>query len=199
MGTTDFVAFYHDVSGHLQEKNPKSGKTEAVKKPIPFFILVLLSLFLLTAMSGVVFASSGNWSEVTRFTGSGSETYTSDYFTCDHVEWRIRWDYVPDFQYPNLTSLSVFTYPTKEGDRGPMYVNFIRKTGNEDTSGTSYIHDYQGTFNMYIDVNGTESYTIIVEQDLISIPEFPSWIILPLFLVATLFVIVIRKRMFQGS
>ena len=30
------------------------------------------------------------------------------------------------------------------------------------------------------------------------IPEFPSWIILPLFLVATLFVVVFRKRAFKG-
>ena len=29
------------------------------------------------------------------------------------------------------------------------------------------------------------------------IPEFPSWIFLPLFLVATLFVVVFRKRIFK--
>ncbi len=39
----------------------------------------------------------------------------------------------------------------------------------------------------------------LVKTDEYGVPEFPSWIILPLFLVATLFVIVIRKRMFQGS
>jgi len=30
------------------------------------------------------------------------------------------------------------------------------------------------------------------------IPEFPLWIILPLFLVATLFVVTFRKRLFKG-
>ena len=88
----------------------------------------------------------------------------------------------------------MFTYPIMEGDRGSTYVNYILKTGTEDTSGTSNIHDYQGTFYMHIDVGGTESYTIIVEQDLNSIPEFPSWLILPFFLIVTLSGVIIRKK-----
>ena len=56
-------------------------------------LIVLLFCFcLLVSMSGIAFASSENWVEVKRFTGSESEAYTSDYFTCDHVEWRIRWE-----------------------------------------------------------------------------------------------------------
>ena len=159
-----------------------------------FVLLIVLSIALLVFTSSIALASSENWSEVTRFTGSGTDIRTTDYFTCDHVEWRIRWEYVPDSQYSNLTSLSVFTYPIMEGDRGPMYINFIMKTGTEDTSGTSYIHEYAGTFHMNINVGATKSYTIIVEQDLDSIPEFPSWTILPLFLVASLVSIMIRKR-----
>jgi len=139
--------------------------------------------------------SLDDWSEVARFTGSGSEKYASDYFTCDHEEWRIRWEYVPDSQQPDLTSFSVFTYPIMEGDRGSMYVNQIMKTGTADTNGTSFIHNYQGTFHMYIDVDGTESYTIIVEQNLNSIPEFPSWTIIPLVLIATLVLLLFKKRL----
>ena len=73
------------------------------------------------------------------------------------------------------------------------------KTGTKDTSGTSYIHEYPGTFHMRINVGATESYTIIVEQDLDSIPEFPSWLVIPIFLAATLFVIVYKKKLFNQS
>ena len=159
----------------------------------------VLSIALLFFTSSIALVSSENWSEVTRFTGSGTDIRTTDYFTCDHVEWRIRWEYVPDSQYSDLTSFSVFTYPIKEGHQGPMYINFIMKTGNNDTSGTSYIHEYPGTFHMNINVGATESYTIIVEQDLDSIPEFPSWLVIPIFLAATLFVIVFKKRFFCQS
>lgn len=155
-------------------------------------LMGLTSLLLLTTITpSIGFATSGNWSEVTRFTGSGTDIHTTDYFTCDHVEWRIRWVYVPGSQYPNLTSFSVFTYPQGEDI---MYTDVIMKMGAEDTNGTSYIHDNKGTFYMKINVGGTESYTLIVEQDLDSIPEFPSWIILPLFLVVALFGIIIRKK-----
>ena len=138
--------------------------------------------------------SLDDWSEVAMFSGSGTENYTSDYFSCDYEEWRIRWEYVPSSQQPDLAFFSVFTYPKNEGDRGATYVNEIMKTGTADTNGTSFIHNYQGTFHMYIDVEETESYTIIVEQNLNSIPEFPSWTILPLVIVATLIGISIRNR-----
>ncbi|MFC1487317.1 nitrous oxide reductase family maturation protein NosD [Thermoproteota archaeon] len=134
-------------------------------------IMVLFCFCVLVSTSGVAFASSENWVEVTRFTGSGTELLKTDYFTCNQTEWRIRWEYIPDLQYPNLISFSVYTYPIMEGDRGPTYANVINKVGIENTSGTSYIHDYPGTFYMYINNVGTESYTIIVEQNLDSIPE----------------------------
>ena len=159
------------------------------------FIVVLFCLCLLVSTSGVAFASSDNWIEVTRFTGLGTEIRKTDYFICDQSEWRIRWEYIPDSQYSSLISFSVYTYPIMEGSRGPAPANVINKVGIEDTNGTSNIHGYPGTFYMYINNVGTESYTIIVEQDLDSIPEFPSCLILPLFLVATLSVIVFKKRL----
>ena len=68
------------------------------------------------------------------------------------------------------------------------------KTGTADTNGTSFIHNYQGTFHMYIDVEETESYTIIIEQNIKSIPEFPSWTPLLVTLVAVLFVAVVYRK-----
>ena len=138
--------------------------------------------------------SLDDWREVARLSGSGSEKYTSDYFTCDYEEWRIRWEYVPSSQQPVLAFFSVFTYPKSEGDRRATYVNQIMKTGTADTNGTSFIHNYQGTFHMYIDVEETERYTIIIEQNIKSIPEFPSWTPLLVTLVAVLFVAVVYRK-----
>jgi hypothetical protein len=159
------------------------------------FSIGLISLLFLSFVTlGIVFASSSSWSEVTRFTGSGTEHYTTDYFNCEHAEWRIRWDYVP---HPGLLALfSVYTYPQGEDT---LYIDSIIKIGANDADGISYIHNSDGTFYSKINVAYTESYTIIIEQDLNSIPEFSSWIILPLFLVTTLFTIILKKRIFRES
>ncbi len=149
-------------------------------------------LFLSVITSSIVFASSSNWSEVTRFTGSGTEHYKTDYFTCEHVEWRIRWEYIPHPALPLLALFNVYTYPHGED---ALYIDDIIKTGTNDINGTSYIHNNDGTFYCKINVALTESYTIIIEQDLNSIPEFPSWIILPLFLTTTVLALLFRKRL----
>ncbi|MCJ7614278.1 hypothetical protein MUO71_05905, partial [Candidatus Bathyarchaeota archaeon] len=119
---------------------------------------------------------------------------TTNQFTCNHTEWRIIWEYVPNPQNSNLTSFIVFTYPIKQGSRGSTYINCIIRNGAENTKGISNIHDYQGTFTLNVNVVETKSYSIIIEQNLQAIPEFPSWIILPLFLIASLFAIVIKNR-----
>jgi hypothetical protein len=155
------------------------------------FSVAIFSFSSITMLSSIALASPANWSEVTRFTGSGSDMYTTDYFTCNHVEWRIRWEYVPHSEYPESTVFGITTYPQGED---VFYVDFIMKSGSEDTTGTSYIHDNKGTFYMKINIANTESYTIIIEQDLDSIPEFPSFLILPLFMTATLLAVIIYRR-----
>jgi hypothetical protein len=142
------------------------------------------------AISNIVLATPENWSEVTRFTGSGTQQYTTEYFTCSHVEWRIRWSYVPDPNYPQYTVFNVYTYPQGED----VFIDSILKTGGSETSGISYIHNRQGTFYMKINVANTQSYTIIVEQDLDSVPEFSTFLMLPLFIVITLLTAVINRR-----
>ena len=153
--------------------------------------LLILPIIAILSCFSVVSATPANWSEVVRFTGSGTEQYTTNYFTCDHVEWRIQWSYVPDPNYPQYTVFSVVTYPQGEDT---FYVDFIMKTGGSDTSGTSYIHNNQGTFYSKINVANTQSYTIIIEQDLDSIPEFPSFLILPLFMIATILAVIVYRK-----
>lgn len=134
--------------------------------------------------------SPSNWTEVTRFTGSGSETYTTTYFNCTHAEWRINWTYTPNLAYPNLTMFAIYAYPKGENN---SFVGSIIKTGSTNTNGTTYIHNTQGTFYLEISVANTENYTIIIEQDIDSVPEFPLGPVLVL-LAATLFIAILARR-----
>ena len=151
-----------------------------------------------------------NWVEVTRFTKEsvpstwwGSPSGNTDCFNCDHVEWRIRWEYTPHPAVPQYAALWVEVYEKKEDViwRGELiqegesvFIDKFREYGMSETDGVSYIHHQPGRFYMFISGSNIEDFTIIVEQDIDSIPEFPSWIILPLFLVATLFAIIIRTK-----
>jgi hypothetical protein len=270
-------------------------------------------LLLIVIVPGIVFASSNDWSEVARFTGKSTknalsivryqpsqtqyywEQYTTDYFTCDHVDWRIRWEYTPkdayfivdtynrgysidtiieggkveailssqltvesfiddpDERYLKITldgnvtnfagfpvynvtlhltfdvvyyfTKSTITVPLSETvDIGTMSSNSTRQISetfvskpdyesksvgsnlsydiewdqNDKPSGVSRIYGYAGTFYMVVDTDA-ESYTIIIEQDLNSIPEFSSWILLTLFLTATVFALVVRRRINHNS
>jgi hypothetical protein len=67
--------------------------------------------------------------------------------------------------------------------------------GNE-RSGTSYIHT-NGSFLMRIKTGDIDSYTIIVEQNLDSIPEFPSWTPLLIMFVAVMTVALSYKQRLQ--
>jgi len=154
-------------------------------------VLFIVSSVSILTSSNIVLATPANWSEVIRFTGTGSHSYNTTFFTCSHVEWRIRWEYVPHPVFPELTALNVFTYPQGETE---IFIDWIFHIGATNTSGISYIHNRAGTFYMTISTANTQSYAIIVEQDLDSIPEFPSLIALPLFMIATLLVVIFYKR-----
>jgi hypothetical protein len=161
---------------------------------------VLCLCLLVTVLSGIIqpVASSENWSEVFRFTGSKPLTgiyAESDDFICEHAEWRIRWEYVPDSTMGDVATFAVYTYRRDETGATDLINVTARVLEPEDTSGISYIHEETGVFYMEILYNSVESYTVIVEQDLNSIPEFPSWIILPLVLAITLFSIIFKRKL----
>jgi len=268
-----------------------------------FMLLIVVFLIVSsfsTFSSEIVFASPENWIEVTRVTGK-SDLTTTESFTCDHVKWRIRWEYIgseyalfnihtysqeekvinsiinganvevtlikidwawkeevtePDDQTHYILEANVWARAQNTGEL-PAYnvkvnlmfnitiwwdtcyifppartlrertVDIGTLTPNEteqitetfvleesmhrmrldqvgcdtkcdakwNSSGVSYIHHQEGTFYMNIRTANIESFTIIVEQDLNSIPEFPSWIIMPLFIVATLVVMMFKNKL----
>lgn len=134
-------------------------------------IAVVFSLFLLGSMSGVVFASSDNWVEVMTINRSGSASINSGLFTIDYSEWRIRWQFEPGehWHFPQLTFLNISIY--EEGELDNYFAN-IYGSGNQN-NGTYYIADKIGEFYMKINTGMIDDFSVIIEQNIESIPEFP--------------------------
>ena len=150
-----------------------------------FFVFLFFLVF-----SNFAWAALVSWSEVTRFTGSGD--YTTDYFTCDHVEWRMNWNYTPISNYSTLAVFAVDVYPKNQN----VSITSILQIGNTSENGTSYIHNQTGEFYLQFRVTNVENYTVVIEQDLESIPEFSLTILLSLF--TTGIVVAMRSAKIKG-
>ena len=131
---------------------------------------------------------SENWVEVERFSG-GSWWGGTRLFRIDNFEWRIRWNYEPsiDFGSDNAVVFDIQVLDAKS-----KRVELVRSDGK--TNGTVHLHQ-SGQFYLYIIGFNTNNYTIIIEQNIDSVPEFSSWIILPLILIITLFSVVVKRNM----
>jgi parallel beta-helix repeat protein len=83
--------------------------------------------------------------------------------------------------------------------RSTSFVNHLDDgtTGNywSDYNGTDSNGDGIGDTPYVINENIQDNYPLVNPFDITDIPEFPSWIILPMFLVFTLFVMIIRKKL----
>ena len=152
-------------------------------------IALLFCFCLLISTSGVVFASSGNWVEVARFTGMGR--LETDSFDCTHVDWRIRWSFNHSIELGPLGPPLAFTLQvyTVSGERVESFM------ATSQTSGTL---NYNRTGSFWLSINEmyVDNWSVIVEQNIDSIPEFPSWTpFLPIILVSIMVVIVIRDKL----
>ena len=127
---------------------------------------VLISLFLLASMSGVVFASLENWVEVIRFTGE-TEDVTTEVFTCDNVERRIRWSYSRRSDGPAFLQFRFYIYESEEMIIEEELVEYLFP--EEETSGTLYLNQ-SGSFYLNIHNDGF-NYNVVVEQNINSIPK----------------------------
>ena len=139
------------------------------------FLIILGLLVLIVKAQSTPTPTPGNWSKVASFAGPRSGEYiVTDSFTCDHVEWRIRWEVVTTHMhfiftnYNHILQITTFSEGTIVD-----YVDFINGSfssiydpANHRAGGTSYIHDYAGSFYLRILTSThTESYRVIVEQN----------------------------------
>jgi hypothetical protein len=156
-------------------------------------IVLLFCLCIFVSTSGIALASSENWVDVKSFTGKETIDIITEPFTCDHVEWRIRWNYSPDFRMHGKPSFASFEVNVFENESDNL-VSRIGRFSNVSESGTLSLSE-NGTFFLHIEAFFVDGYSIIVEQNLESIPEFPSWIIMPLLVGAALAVTVASNKL----
>jgi hypothetical protein len=88
------------------------------------------------------------------------------YFYCDHTEWRIQWSFTPDPKKPTNSSLAMYAFYSN----GTM-LTFISSGSDSATAGVSDIHNNKGTFYLSIFVGYLLNYSIIIQQDIDSVPE----------------------------
>ena len=150
---------------------------------------ILCFAFLLFLLySNVALVASASWVEVTRFSDLGD--YTSDYFSCSHVIWRINWNYTPSSNDPTLAGFGVIVYRQD----GNVSIASIMQLGNTTTEGTKDLVSLPGTFYLRIQIANLEHYTVVVEQDMESVPEFSSMVLLLLFVTGILVAMTLARR-----
>lgn len=125
---------------------------------------------------------TGNYVGI-RFSSSSNNTIFHNNFINNHVD-----VYDPSWNYPQNTPS---TNTWDNGNEGNYWSNYNGIDSDSDGIGdTSYIY-MVGNETVYID------YYPLMEPVPV-IPEFPSWIILPLFLMATFVVVIVKKRLSQS-
>ena len=157
---------------------------------------VLFSFFLLSILLvPLVFGSSEeNWVEVLNINRTGGASFNSGRFTIDYPEWRIRWEFDPGhWHFADLHFLNITVY--EEEELGTFYITNIYGSGNQN-NGIYNVPNNIGKFYMKINTGIVENFTIIVEQNIESIPEFPSMTILisGLFVITLISIIYRQKR-----
>ena len=123
----------------------------------------MLLLFALAAVALVFafcspLAEAENWQPVTTITGSGEQV--SSEFHIKGSEWRIRWSYAPNAQYPSMTVFSFFVYPHGES---AAYVDSVVLP--DERSGVLSLHGGPRLYYVRVVAGNTPGYTLVVEYD----------------------------------
>ena len=150
--------------------------------------MLISTLFFTSSAIGYTSASSDNWVEVISFNGTiwGGKT---EAFSIDHVDWRINWSYKPTVD----ESAFALRFRFNVCEVGGNLVEFFIPPSNQ-IGGTLNINQI-GEFYLYIDTMYVESYSIKIEQNIDSVPEFSSLMILPILLGLSICVFVVKNKM----
>ena len=119
---------------------------------------MLFCLFLLGSMSCTVFGQEENWVEVLRISGHGLPG-DSPPFNIEHVEWRIKWEYTPLFNFGSQNDFSFYVSP-HEGE-----ISIASISHPDEKNGTLDIFYYTGEFHLFFPPGNT-NWTVIVEQNI---------------------------------
>ena len=146
--------------------------------------LALLTIMLVMPMT-ISLAKAVTWVEVTRQSGSAfpDPAEFSMQFECNHIEWKIKWSY--DAVGSPWESLLLIQ---KNGDLIVYSDGYISK------SGVRYIHNEAGNFSLGITCLNIYEYTIIIEQDIDSIPEFTPVALIIALIAVSIFVVALSKK-----
>ena len=165
---------------------------------------------------GLRVVEDNNWGLVTWFEVAGSQPKVTKNFTCSHSEWRVLWRYIPKSgstpmpppppfsrsdwgilsQYAarlldaEATSFDLSVY--RQGEESEPIASIV-KTGSEETDGVIYVHE-SGTFYLKITAANIGGYTVVVEEESVSIPEFPSWASLVLVFAISMVIVQVCQR-----
>lgn len=139
-----------------------------------------------------------NW--VGWSTGSGSADFDgnpriyngTNSVTSRFNEWRINWKYEK-----NDFVLTTFYCEIRLVDTDEVIGSFSTNSSDK-TEGIYNITGYDGTFTIFIETN-TPKYFYEIERNINSIPEFPSWVVLPILIVGSFSIIVLKKKRFKNS
>lgn len=123
--------------------------------------LILLTVLLAMPML-VCSVGAAEWVEVARFTEQRTKQHTTDYFTCDHVDWRIRWEYTPPQRY-NIPATVYFVADIYERNQ---IVDTI--TGGGEVEVTLYCGGS-------VVSNGKTYHVITVDGNITNLAEFPIY------------------------
>jgi len=115
-----------------------------------FFILLGL-IVLLAPIS--IFAEEPEYTEVTKFSGSGDKTTES--FSVDSDKWRVNWSIVPANDYAGF-----YLHVYKEGSSFPIE----SITSGETNSDTSVIREGPGSFYIEVASANLSSWQVVVEK-----------------------------------
>ncbi len=151
-------------------------------------VTALFCLCMLVSTVGFAFAASGNWVEVVTFSEEQPRFGETDSFTIDHEEWRILWEYEID-----QVNLTAFFFDVINNDTHQLVGNYSNNIDLNITQGVYNITGAPGAFYLDMGSNGL-SYSITIEQNVDSVPEFGSWIVIPVTLGTVLFVVAYKKR-----
>ena len=159
-----------------------------------FSVILLILVLSVFGELNIAFGASGNWIEIVTLTGSGGIGSTKT-FVVDRVDWRIRWEFEPGNGSERVAFL-VYVFQTT-GIKGSVpWIDSIQHFGTEETTGILNIYNQSGYFYMDVLTGNIENYSMVIEQNLDSIPEFSSWIILPFFLICILSLILFKRKMY---